>query len=228
MAFPFRSPVKNYAPKERASTPYQGPQQAWDMRMGAAVMSARAWRLTAFASLVLAAALVVALTIVALQKRTFVYIAEVSPEGQVMSVRVADGRWTPSSAQITHHVGRFVHLVRSLPTDRVVLAENWREAYKFLTPEAAAQMSEIARRDDPFLSVGRVARTVDVRTVLQRSDGSWEVNWIERAANATGANDGEVYTGVFTVTIRPPRTADEIASNPLGVLITDFSWSRVR
>ena len=164
----------------------------------------------------------------ALQRRTFVYVAETTREGQVTQVRPLDGSWTPNEAQIAYHLGRFVRLVRALPTDGVVLRENWLEAYKFLTPPAAAQLTEIARADDPFLSLGRVGRTVHIRSIIQRSDRSWEVSWIERETNATGSPDGEAYSGVFTVTTRRPRTADEIASNPLGLLISDFSWSRVR
>jgi type IV secretory pathway TrbF-like protein len=128
---------------------------------------------------------------IAMQQRTFVHVVEVSPEGQVMNVRAADGRWSPSQAQIAYHLGRFVRLVRSLPTDGVVLRENWLEAYRFLTPQAAAQLSEIARQDDPFLSLGRVGRTVHIRSIIARSDNAWEVSWVERATNATGTSDGE-------------------------------------
>lgn len=227
MSFPFRAPAKRFTP-EPADTPYRRAQQEWDARMGSAVLSARTWRRVAFACLALMAALVAGLTIVALQQRTFVHVVEVDPQGQVMSVRAANGRWTPSEAQTAYHIGRFVRLVRSLPTDGVVLRENWLEAYKFLTPQAAAQLTEIARQDDPFLSLGRVGRTVYIRSIIARSDSSYEVSWIERTTNGGGMNDGEAYSGVFTVTTRPPRTADEIATNPLGLLISDFSWSRVR
>lgn len=227
MNFPFRAPTKSYAAPP-PDTPYQRARQEWDARMGSAVLSARSWRMTAFAGLGLAAALGVSLTLVALDQRTFVRVVEVSPEGQVMQVRAADGRWNPTSAQISHHLGRFVRLVRSLPTDGVVLRENWLEAYRFLTPQAAAQLSEIARQDDPFLSLGRVGRTVHIRSIMARSGNTWEVTWVERATNATGTRDGEVYSGVFTVTTRAPRTADEVAANPLGLLISDFSWSRER
>ncbi|MBL8550510.1 MAG: conjugal transfer protein TrbF [Hyphomonadaceae bacterium] len=227
MVTPFRSPAKSFA-AEPPDTPYRRAQQEWDARMGSAVLSARSWRRIAFASLAVAGVLGAALTMVALQKRTFVHVVEVTPEGQVMSVRTADGRWTPTQAQIAHHLGRFVRLVRTLPTDGVVLRENWLEAYKFLTPQAAAQLTEIARQDDPFLSLGRVGRTVHVRSIIARSDHAWEVSWTERATNETGSGDAQVYTGVFTVTTRPPRNADEIAANPLGLLISDFSWSRER
>ncbi|MGE3303479.1 MAG: conjugal transfer protein TrbF [Hyphomonadaceae bacterium] len=227
MNFPFRSPAKNFA-SEPADSPYRRARQEWDARMGSAVLSARSWRAIAFGSLALAAVLGVSLTAVALQKRTFVHVVEVSPEGAVMKVRAADGRWTPSQAQIAYHLGRFVRLVRALPTDGVVLRENWMEAYKFLTPRAAAQLTEIARQEDPFLNLGKVGRVVHIRSIMARSDHAYEVSWIERETNATGTPDGLAYSGIFTVTTRPPGTADEIASNPLGLMISDFSWSRVR
>lgn len=145
MSFPFRAPVKNFAPAP-ADTPYRRAQAEWGAPMGSAVLSARTWRRVAFGCLALMAALIASLTIVALQQRTFVHVVEVDPQGQVLSVRAADGRWTASEAQSAYHLGRFVRLVRSLPTDGVVLRENWLEAYKFLTPQAAAQLTEIARQ----------------------------------------------------------------------------------
>jgi type IV secretion system protein VirB5 len=227
MNFAFRAPTKNFAAPP-PDTPYRRAQQEWDARMGSAVLSARSWRATAFGALALLGVSVVALTMVALDQRTFVHVVEVTPEGQVMQVRAADGRWNPTNTQIAHHLGRFVRLVRSLPTDGIVLRENWMEAYRFLTPQASAQLSEIARGDDPFLSLGRVGRTVQIRTIMARSGNTWEVTWVERATNATGTADSEVYAGVFTVTTRAPRDANEVAANPLGLLISDFSWSRER
>jgi type IV secretory pathway TrbF-like protein len=227
MNFSFRSPARSYAAAP-ADTPYKRAQQEWDARMGSAVLSARSWRSIAFGALGLLGVSVVSLVVVALQQRTFVHVVEVSPEGQVMNVRAADGRWTASEAQKAYHLGQFVRLVRSLPTDGVVLRENWLQAYRFLTPQAAAQLTEIARQDDPFLSLGRVGRTVHIRSIIARSNNAWEVTWVERATNATGTTDPEVYSGVFTLTTRAPRNADEIANNPLGLLISDFSWSRER
>lgn len=227
MNFPFHAPVRAYT-AETPETPYQRARQEWDSRMGSAVLSARAWRVTALCALGLLAASSLGLVVVALQQRNFVHVVEVDPQGQVLNVRAADARWTPNEAQIAFHLGRFVRLVRSLPTDGVVLRENWLEAYRFLTPQAAAQLSEIARQDDPFLSLGRVGRTVHVRSIIARSNRSWEVSWIERATNASGVADPAAYIGVFTVTTRRPRNSDDVANNPLGLIIEDFSWSRER
>jgi Type IV secretory pathway, TrbF components len=227
MSFPFKSPVKSFAPPP-AETPYRRAQAEWDARMGSAVLSARPWRRVAFAAVAGTALAVMGATAIALQQRTFVHVVEVDPQGQVLSVRSAERHWTPSETQKIYHIGRFVRLVRSLPTDGVVMRENWLEAYRFLTPQAAAQLTEIARQDDPFLSLGRVGRTIFIRSIIARSDTSYEVSWVERSTNGAGADTAEAYSGVFTVTTRQPRNADEVAINPIGLLISDFSWSRVR
>lgn len=227
MNFPFHKPAQSFAPPP-PDTPYRRAQQQWDARMGSAVLSARAWRATAFAGLGLAAIMGLSLTAVALQKRSFVHVVEVDPQGRVMNVRAADGVWSPTEAEIAAQLGRFVRQVRSLPTDGVVLRNNWMEAYRFLTPQAAAHLTQIARADDPFLLLGHVGRTVEVRSILARSDHSWEVTWSERNTNDTGTTDPESFTGIFTITTRAPTSADDIAINPLGILITEFSWSRER
>jgi type IV secretion system protein VirB5 len=227
MSFPFRAPARPFTP-EPADTPYRRAQQEWDARMGSAVLSARTWRTMAFAALGLSAALALALTAVALQRRTFVHVVEVAPEGQVLSVRAADATWSPTETQTAYFLGRFVRLTRSLPTDAVVLRENWLEAYRFLTPQAATQLNEIARADDPFASVGTLGRVVHVRSIVQRSPNSWQVAWEERTTGAGAMPPRAAYTGLFTVRHAPPRTADDIAINPLGLFITEFSWSRDR
>ena len=232
MNFPFGAPAQPYS-ADTPETPYRHAQQEWDARMGSAVLSARAWRRMAFAGLGLSAALIAALTAVALQKRTFVHVVEVAPEGQVLSVRAASDAWTPTEAQTAYFIGHFVRLTRALPTDPIVLRENWLEAYHFLTPQAAAQLNEIARRDDPFAQVGATGRVVHVRSIVQRSPGagghsSWQVAWTEETTGAVQVGERASYTGIFTVRHAPPRTADQIAANPLGLFITDFSWSRDR
>ena len=227
MTFPFRASLRASTPSA-PETPYRRAQQEWDARMGSAVLSARAWRATAYGALGVCAALVGALTIVALQQRTYVHVVEVSPEGAVLSVRAVSDAVTPTQAQQAYFVSRFVRLVRSVPTDGVVLRENWLEAYKFLTPQAGGQLSAIARDDDPFARLGQIARTVHVRSVVMRSPQTWQVSWAE---DTTGVGEGEpraVFTGLFAVRFERPHTADQIATNPLGLFITDFSWSRDR
>src|SRR5688572_22668238 len=99
--FAFRQPPKTYA-ADAADTPHMRAQQAWDRRMGAAVQGAVTWRWVALGLGALAIALALGMTMVALQKRTFVHVVEVSPQGAVLSVRPAAAEYTPTDAQISY------------------------------------------------------------------------------------------------------------------------------
>ncbi len=221
--FAFRQPPKSYAP-EPADTPHMRAQQAWDRRMGTAVQGAVTWRWTALSLGALAVVLALGMTIIALQKRTFVHVVEVSPQGAVLSVRPAGADYTPTDAQISYFLGHFVKLVRGVPTDGVVLRENWLEAYRFLTPQAAQRLNEIAREEDPFSLLGTTARTAIITSIVQRSEQTWQVSWIEATHGANGGARS-AYTGLFTIRFDRPRSSDALARNPLGLFITEFSFS---
>jgi type IV secretion system protein TrbF len=221
--FAFRQPPRSYAP-EPADTPHMRAQQAWDRRMGAAVQGAVTWRWVALGLGALAVALALGMTMVALQKRTFVHVVEVSPQGAVLSVRPAGAEYTPTDAQVSYFLGHFVKLVRGVPTDGVVLRENWLEAYRFLTPQAAQRLNEVAREEDPFSLLGTTARTAIITSIVQRSGETWQVSWIEATHGANGGARS-AYTGLFTIRFDRPRTSDALARNPLGLFITEFSFS---
>jgi type IV secretion system protein VirB5 len=225
MTLPFRKPPASFAPDARApDTPYARAQQAWDKRMGSAVQAAVTWRWVALGTAALAVMLAAGLTAIALQKRTYLHVVEVSPHGQVLSVRPAGGDYTPTDAQVSYFLGHFVKLIRGVPTDGVVLRENWLEAYRFLTPQAAQRLNEIAREEDPFNLLGATARSAMITSIVQRSDETWQVSWIEATHGANGGARAS-YTGLFSIRFDRPRSADAIAINPLGLFITSFSFS---
>jgi type IV secretion system protein VirB5 len=221
--FPFRRPPRTYAP-EPADTPYARAQQAWDNRMGSAVNAAVTWRTVSAGLAILLAMSIGAFAVVALQKRTYVHVVEVSPNGAVLSVTPASDTYTPTDAQVTYFLGHFVRLVREVPTDGVVLRQNWFEAYRFLTPSAATRLNDMAREDDPFAMLGSTARTAIITSVVQRSEKTWQVSWIE-ATHGANASANQSFTGLFTVRFDPPHDADALMHNPLGLFITEFSLS---
>ena len=223
MNLPFSRPPQSFAAPS-PETPYQRAQQMWDRRMGSAVQAAVTWRWIALGAALLAIALGVGLTLVALQKRTYLHVVEVSPQGAVLSVRPANGAYTPTDAQVSYFLGHFVRLIRGVPTDGVVLRENWLEAYRFLTPQAAQRLNEIAREEDPFSLLGTTARSALITSIVQRSEDTWQVSWIEATHGATGGARA-TYTGLFSISFERPRDSDTLARNPLGLFITSFSFS---
>ncbi|MGH6951630.1 MAG: type IV secretion system protein, partial [Vitreimonas sp.] len=89
---------------------------------------------------------------------------------------------------------------------------------------AAQRLNEVAREEDPFSLLGTMARSALITSIVQRSNETWQVSWIEATHGASGGARS-AYTGLFTIRFDRPRTSDALARNPLGLFITEFSFS---
>ena len=103
------------------------------------------------------------------------------------------------------------------------------KAYRFLAGDAIGQMNQLASGDTLLTEMGRggrVARSVEIASVLQKSTTTFQVRWIE-AEFANGLQRSrEAYTGLFEVKLVPPTNEADAFNNPLGLFVTNFSWSR--
>jgi type IV secretory pathway TrbF-like protein len=52
------------------------------------------------------------------------------------------------------------------------------------------------------------------------------VRWVETAYANGMRRSREEYTGLFQVKLIPPRDESDSFKNPIGVYITNFTWSR--
>lgn len=222
----FSRPGVSYGKPPEPTTPYQRAAQVWDDRIGSARVQARNWRIMAFGCLLLAVGSAGALVWEASQSRIAPYVVEVNALGEVKAVGPAERTYTPNDAQIAHHLARFVRNVRALPTDAVVLRQQWLDAYDYVEGRAATTLSEHARAADPFSKVGRLSAAVEVTSVVRASPNSFQVRWAERLFENGSALATERWTAILSVALDPPRTDEQVRKNPLGVYVTSLAWNR--
>lgn len=215
-----------YSETPQPATPYQKAAQVWDERIGSARGQAHNWRLMAFGCLALSLLIVGGLLWQLGRSTVTPYVVEVDTHGQVRAVGPALEAYRPTDAQIARELERFVRNVRSLPLDPVVLRSNWLEAYDYATDRGAAALNVFARDNDPFGRVGRVTVTVEVTSVVRASDASFQVRWIERSTVSGSPGGVERWTAIVTVVLQPPRNAERLRKNPLGIYVHGLDWSR--
>ena len=221
----FKRPSAHYGLSPQPETPYQKAGQVWDARIGSARVQARNWRLMALGCLALSFATSGALIWRSLQSTVTPYIVEVGETGAATAIGPATAPYTPTDAQIAHHLAGFITDIRSLSTDPVVVRGNWLRAYEFVTAEAATTLSAEADANDPFAEVGRRSRTVEVVSVVRVSEKSFQARWIEKTYEHGALRDARRFTGMFSVVTRPPRDAARLRANPLGLYIASLSWA---
>jgi type IV secretion system protein VirB5 len=222
----FKRAGLRYGETPEPVTPYQKAAQVWDERIGSSRVQAHNWRLMALGSLALSIILAAILLWLGRSGSTTPYIVEVDSRGGARAVGPVTEAYKPNDAQIAFHLARFVENVRSLSIDPVVVRQNWLKAYDFVTDRAAVTLNEYARDNDPFTKVGHETVGVEITSVVRASDSSFQVRWLERSFEGGALKDTKWLTGLFSLVISPPRTADAVRKNPLGIYVHSFNWSQ--
>lgn len=222
----FRRALQRYGQTPEPETPYQRAGQLWDERIGAARVQAKNWRLMALGGLFLTTGLSAALVWQSMQSRVVPYVVEVDNLGQAQAIAPAATDYRPTDPQIAWFLARFITAVRARSLDPVLMRENWLSAYDFATERASLFLGEYARTSDPFADVGRKTVSVQVTSVVRASDTSFQVKWIEQHYERGSLAGTSRWTAILTVKIRPPRSADVLRKNPLGLYVDAIDWSR--
>ena len=222
----FKRPAAHYGKTPEPETPYQKAAQVWDERIGSARVQARNWRTMAFGSLVLSAGFAAALVWQSVQGTVVPWVVQVDKLGQAQAVAPAAADYRPTDPQIAWHLARFVEQVRSIPADPVIVRQNWLRAYEWTTDRGAAALNDHARANDPFTKVGKQQIAVEVSSVIRASADSFRVAWTERHYENGQLSTTERWTAILTIVIQPPRDADRLKANPLGIYVNAINWSR--
>jgi type IV secretion system protein VirB5 len=117
-------------------------------------------------------------------------------------------------------------LVRGLPSDPVVVRQNWLRAYDWTTQSGAQALNAMGQERDPLNEVGRVTVAVEVLSVVRASGDSFNIRWREKTYASGVLTSAERYSGVATIVLEPPTTPDGLSRNPLGLYVHAFTWSR--
>lgn len=222
----FKRPSSHYGRSPQPETPYQRAAQVWDERIGSARVQARNWRAMAFGSLALAAGVSTALIWQSANGSIVPWVVQVDRLGQAQAVAPAVGDYQPNDPQIAFYLAHFIEHVRSIPADSVIVRQNWLRAYDFTTQGGALALNDYARANDPFTKVGKQQVAVDVSSVIRASPASFRIAWVERRYQDGSLASTERWSAILTIVVQPPRDADTLRKNPLGIYINAINWSK--
>lgn len=222
----FRRSIQRYGRTPAPETPFQRAGQLWDERIGSARVQARNWRLMAFGGLILSSAMSAALIWQSLQSRVTPYVVEVDRLGAARAVAPIDAEFTPSDPQIAWYLAEFIRNVRIVSLDPVLMRRDWLTAYDFVTQRGARFLGEYARAAKPFDHIGERTVSIQVTSVVRASDRSFQIEWTETHFERGAKSGTSDWTAILGVHTRPPRSAEELRRNPLGIYIDAIDWSQ--
>jgi type IV secretion system protein VirB5 len=215
-----------YGRTPQPETPYQKAAQVWDERIGSARVQAKNWRLMAFGCLALSTGLAAVVVWQSARGSVTPWVVQIDRLGQAQAVAPAAYDYQPTDPQIAFHLARFIEDVRGLPSDPIVLRQDWLRAYDFVTDRGALALNDFARNTDPFAKLGKMQVAIEVSSVIRASPESFRIAWTERRYENGQLASTERWTGILSIAIQPPRDADHLRKNPLGVFVNALNWSK--
>lgn len=222
----FKRPATHYGKTSEPETPYQKAAQVWDERIGSARVQARNWRLMAFGCLILTTGFASALVWQSTRGTVVPWVVQVDAHGEAQAVAPAAADYEPTDPQLAFHLARFIENVRAIPADPIIVRQNWLRAYDFTTDRGAVALNDYARANDPFTKVGEQQVAVEVSSVIRASPNSFRVAWSERHYQNGQLSVTERWTAILTIVIQPPRNAEHLRKNPLGIYVNAINWSK--
>lgn len=226
----FRGIPNNYA-NDQAETPFLRAKQEWDNRFGSLIKQARNWRVAYFLSALLSIALCAGLVLVSNQRRIIpVYVGIDRDKGEARYLGAVESKpFIPSENETKFFLSELIRLTRSVPSDQVVLKQQWLRAYKFLRKPAANVLNDEAKRpSSPLNKLGESFVTVQPLSIVKVPDSaSYQVRWQETVYKKGGQKlDDYSMLGTFEVEFSPPDDEDTLKENPLGMFVKTFNWNR--
>ena len=232
MKNPFlKSPI-SYRPETAPASPFRTASQVWDNRLGHSIVQAKNWRIAFLATSIL---LFLSLTIIVMmvrQQRVVPVIVGLDKEtGSPTVVGPVDSKkYTPGAIEIRYFLSEFIRFVRTVSLDQIVIRQNWLRAYKYLSPEAAGLLNELAQKDSssPLQKIGKNLVSVQpVSIVAVPETNSYQARWRETVFSARGQKlDEYTMLATFVIEIEAPRDENTLQDNPLGLYIRSFQWNR--
>jgi type IV secretory pathway TrbF-like protein len=194
----------------------------------------RNWQLMAFGLLGLFAIVLVAFVRMAAETRITPYVVEVDRLGRAVAFGPAErtvrsGETDPRIVEAT--LSLFIRNVRAVSSDEVVQRELLYRAYANTAAKARQFLDAwfALPEHDPRLLGQRFTRSIEVEAILPVPGSAvWRAQWTEREQPVfVGAIRESAWEGYLTVRVRRPRTASVVEENPLGIYVTDLTWTEV-
>jgi len=216
--------------KGPGKSPYLAARDEWNERYRDLIVAARNWRLLAVTTSAVALVAVLGLIVIGTKPKVIPYIVAVDNLGKVVSqgtavqASVADDRLKRAA------LWSWVQDWRMVSSDATVEKNAVERVYAEIgngTP-AAIKISDGYRDGSPLKLAQTETVSVNVRALYASSKDSYEVEWTETAFDLKGEQTGsQNYKGVITYSIHPPADEALARVNPLGIYVTNVSWSKV-
>lgn len=210
--------------------PYLAARREWDERYGDQITRAKNWRALAALSGMIALVATTGLIWMSFRSRVVPFVVLIDSLGRPLASGIAEQASGSDDRLRRASMFTWVENLRLVTTDGVAQRKAIDRVYAQIASGSAAQtfISDFYRSAPPATRAQTETVSVDVTSVLPTSERTFEVEWIETTRDLYGTVKAtDHWKGSFSIVINPPTDERLARVNPVGLYITNTSWSKV-
>jgi type IV secretion system protein VirB5 len=215
--------------------PYLNAKRAWNVHTAGLMKSLQVWQLVGLGSLLVTLAAVGGLISIGSQSKFIPLVFQQDASGNTLSVTRADRVAEASIDDYRSAAAHFIENIRMVSADVDLQKKAVFQVYAYLNPNDAAlnkaqEFYNDKQHSNPFDRAAYEIVSVDIRSVLQESDNTWQVDWVETIRNRDGTLKEKPSVMKAMITMYRDNIFRDIASesilkNPHLIFVRDFNWS---
>lgn len=216
--------------------PYLNARRTWNSHVGSLIASRTLWQATALIGLLIVLAAVGGVVYIGSQSKFVPYVIEVNKLGEAMAVAPAAKAVQTDQRVIRASVAEFIVNARTVTPDIAMQRRAIFKVYALMNAGSASTRKMTAYLNgspetNPFKRAEKQTVNVEIASAIPQTATTWQVDWIETQRSRKGDVLGKPYRmrALLNVETRPMPgeiNEEQLRLNPLGIYITDYSWSK--
>ncbi|MBZ0069840.1 MAG: conjugal transfer protein TrbF [Thiobacillus sp.] len=220
------------------SNPYLSARRTWNDHVGRIVALNKMLLLWGLAALMIVLVAVGGVIHIGSQSKFVPFLYEVDKLGQTRGVGPISTTSKTDPRVVSSMLSDWLNDARMVTVDVALQRRAVLRVYAKLSPKdpATIKMNEWLNGNpekNPFKRAETELASVEIKSILQQTPETWQVDWVETTRDRTGALKTEPATWRALVTVYQAETNEgttdeQLRANPANLFVRDFSWSRVQ
>ena len=215
--------------------PYLNAKRAWNFHTAGLMKSLQIWQLISLGSLLITLAAIGGLITIGSQSKFIPLVFQQDASGNTLSVTRADHVGDASIDDYRAAAAHFIENIRMVSFDVSLQKKAVFQVYSYLNQNDAAltkvqEFYSDKLHSNPFDRAAHEIVSIEISSVLQESEDTWQVDWVETVRNRDGTLKEKPAQMKALVTMYQDNELNDVSNesilkNPHLIYVRDFNWS---
>lgn len=216
--------------------PYLNARRAWNTHTAGLMKSLQLWQFIGLSSLLICFGCVAGLITIGSQSKFIPLVFQQDSHGNTLSITRADKVGNAGVEDYRLAAASFIENLRMVSIDTELQKKAVFRVYSHLSPNDAA-LSKVQeyfgteQRSNPFVRATRETVDIQIKTVIQETEHTWQVDWVETVRSLDGEITSAPKSMRALLTLYQQSNTkgienESVLKNPHLIFVRDFNWSK--